>query len=167
MIGLVGLALLTVADVLLRWLFSIPIRATDNVIEVTIPIIVACCLPSGLVHGQDVAIRFLGGWLGRMADDWLELFAMVTTLIFYVAFTWQVGIYAAELAAGGRLTAIVRLPMSPFWWVTTVLLGLCIIAQIIVILARIRAYGTGSFRHLEPESVLAVGALEAPTQRDK
>ena len=162
MIGLVGLAGLVVADVLSRFLFSIPIRATENVIEVTVPIIVACCLPSGLVHGQDVAIRFLGTWLGRMADDWLELFAMLTTLVFYLVLTWQVGIYANELAAGNRLTAIVRLPMSPFWWATTALLVFAIVAQIIVIWARVRTYGTGRFRHLEPDSVLAAGALDAP-----
>jgi TRAP-type C4-dicarboxylate transport system permease small subunit len=162
MIGLVGLAFLVVADVLSRFLFAIPVRATENVIEVTIPIVVACCLPSGLVHGQDVAIRFLGGWVGRMAEDWLELFAMLATLVFYIVLTWQVGIYANELAADNRLTAIVRLPMSPFWWGTTALLVFAIVAQALVIAARIRAYGTGGFRHFEPDSVLAAGVLDAP-----
>ena len=69
MAGLIGLALIICADVLSRWWFRLPIRAVENLIDVIIPIVIACWLPSGLLHGQDVAIRFLGQWLGRTAEE--------------------------------------------------------------------------------------------------
>ena len=153
MLGLIGLAVLTVAEVLSRWWFNAPIRGSENIFDVVAPIVIACSLPSGLLHGQDVAIQFLGKWLGRFADDVLEIFAMLTTLVFYCLLTWQVFVYASELAAGGRVTEIIKMPMAPWWYATATLLGLCAFVQAVVFVSRVRAFGTGRFRHLEIESV--------------
>jgi TRAP-type C4-dicarboxylate transport system permease small subunit len=161
MTGLMGLALLTVAEVLSRWLFNAPIR-TENIIDVVVPIVVACSLPLGLLHGQDVAIQFLGKWLGRAADDILEICAMSTTLAFYVLLTWQVFVYAGELAAGNRVTEILKIPMAPWWYTTAALLGLCAIVQAVVLIARVQAWSTGRFRHLEVEAVTGEMAARDP-----
>jgi TRAP-type C4-dicarboxylate transport system permease small subunit len=153
MAGLVGLSLLTGADVLSRWWFNAPIRGMENVIDVVVPIVIACSLPSGLLHGQDVAIQFLGKWLGRRWDDALELSAMTLTLIFYCVLSWQVLVYANELAAGGRVTEIIRIPMAPWWWATSALLALCAVVQAVVLAARLRHYGRDGFAHLPFETV--------------
>jgi TRAP-type C4-dicarboxylate transport system permease small subunit len=173
MAGLAVLAVLTCADVVSRWWFNAPLRALDNLIDVVVPIVVACSLPSGLLHGQDVAIQFLGKWLGRVAEDVLEIFAMLTTLIFYGLLTWQVFVYAGELAATGRVTEIVKMPMAPWWYATATLLGLCAVVQATVFAARLRGVGSGRFRHLEIETVtgdmasrdLAVREPAAPRRR--
>jgi TRAP-type C4-dicarboxylate transport system permease small subunit len=161
MTGLMGLALLIVAEVLSRWLFNAPIRS-ENIIDVVTPIVVACSLPMGLLHGQDVAIQFLGKWLGRAAEDVLEILAMLTTLVFYVLLTWQVFVYAGELAAGNRVTEILKIPMAPWWYATATLLGLCAMVQAVVLAARIQAWGTGRFRHLEVETVTGDMAARDP-----
>lgn len=163
MAGLVVIALIMCADVLARWWFRTPIRVLDNLIDVGAPIVIACSLPSGLLHGQDVAIQFLGKWLGRAAEDVLEIMAMLVTLIFYCLLTWQVFVYANELHAGGRVTEIVKMPMAPWWWATATLLGFCAVAQAAVLTARVRAYGTGRFAHLEVETVTGEMTGRDPT----
>jgi TRAP-type transport system small permease protein len=152
MAGLLGLALLTCAEVLSRWLANAPIRGLENVIDVVVPIVVACALPSGLLHGQDVAIQFLGKLLGRRCTDVLELAAAALALAFYCLLAWQVFVYAGELAAGGRVTEIIKLPMAPWWWATSGLLAFCAIVQAAVLTARWRHFGTGRFVHLGFES---------------
>lgn len=168
MSGLVGLSLLTGADVLSRWWFNAPIRGMENVIDLVVPIVIACSLPSGLLHGQDVAIQFLGKALGRRWDDALELSAMLITLLFYCLLCWQVFVYAGELAAGGRVTEIIKIPMAPWWWATSGLLGLCAVVQAVVLAARLRHYGKGGFEHLPFETVTTdmVATSSAPSDRN-
>lgn len=151
---LVGLGTLQTAEVLSRWWFNAPIRGSENIVDILIPIVIACSMPSGLLHGQDVAIQFLGKWLGRKWDDALEIFGMLFTLVFYVLLSWQVLVFASELAAGGRVTEIIKIPLAPWWYATGALLGLCAVVHAVVLVARVQQYGKGPpFEHLPFEQV--------------
>ncbi len=74
LVGLLAVALGTMGDVLLRWLFNSPIEGFEEVSELTFAIIVAACFPAGLIQGHNITIRLLGKGLGRRADQWLEAF---------------------------------------------------------------------------------------------
>jgi TRAP-type C4-dicarboxylate transport system permease small subunit len=139
----------------------------ENVIDVVVPIVIACSLPSGLLHGQDVAIQFLGKALGRRWDDALELSAMALTLAFYCVLSWQVLVYANELAAGGRVTEIIRIPLAPWWWATSALLALCAVVQAVVLVARLRQFGRGGFAHLPFETVTTDMVITSSAPRDR
>ncbi len=58
------------------------------------------------------------------------------------------------------------MPMAPWWYATATLLGLCAIVQAVVLLSRVRGFGTGRFRHLEIETVTGDMAAGEPTSRD-
>jgi hypothetical protein len=92
---------------------------------------------------------------------------MLITLIFYGLLGWQVFVYANELTADGRVTEIIKIPMAPWWWATSALLGLCTVVQAVVLVARLRSYGKGGFEHLRFETVTTemVTTSAAPDDR--
>ena len=59
-LGLLIIALATVGDVLMRWLFAEPIYAVDDLSQLGFAIVIVACFPAGLLQGHNVTIRFLG-----------------------------------------------------------------------------------------------------------
>lgn len=134
-IGLIGLlivAIVTMVDVLLRWLFSAPIEGYEDITGLLFGIIVAACFPAGLLQGHNITIRFLGKGIGRRGNLWMEAFGAAATFIFFVCLVWQIGAYALDETVNNRFTQTLELPTGPSWWAATAILLLCIPVQFIV-----------------------------------
>lgn len=145
-VGLVGLlivAIVTMVDVLLRWLLNAPIEGYEDVTGLLFGIIVAACFPAGLFQGHNITIRFLGKGLGRRGHLWLEAFGAVATFVFFACVVWQIGAYALDETVNGRFTQTLELPTGPSWWAATVILALCIPVQFTVMVVNILRAVTG------------------------
>jgi len=57
LIALMGLATMTLADGLLRWLASRPIEGVRDLGGLAIAVAIACCIPVGLMERGNIAIR--------------------------------------------------------------------------------------------------------------
>ena len=57
LIALMGLAAMTLADGLLRWLANRPIEGVRDLGGLAIAVAIACCIPVGLVERGNIAIR--------------------------------------------------------------------------------------------------------------
>lgn len=136
-LGFVVLAVGTIADVMLRWLFASPIDGFSEVARLGVAIMTATFLPAALIERYHISIDFFGKWMG---PDWhrgLNLFSAAVTLGFFSLMAWQFVGYTQELADAGETTWIVGIKVAPYWWVVTGILALCVPAQILILM---RAY---------------------------
>lgn len=134
--GLLVIALGTVIDVLLRWLFNAPLQGLEDVSGLLIVFVLAAFFPAVLIGRGNVAITLLGRLAGPKLERVLEVFAHGMTLSFFALVAWQMARYAVSME--GRITQILGLPVAPVWWVAASLMLLAALAQVLVFLETLR-----------------------------
>lgn len=139
LIGLMILAVITVGEVLLRWLFKYPILGVSDVSRLVITIIAASCFPLVSAKREHITIHVLGSKLGPRANSVLEAFGAFVTLVIICLLTWQIWLYSGELATAKETTMLVRWPTSPWWRVTTLLFALCVPIQVVCVYTSLRS----------------------------
>ncbi len=135
--GLLVVAVLTVADILARWLANAPLAGVDDISKLTIIVVIAACFSAGLFERRQIQIQFLGSALGARASAIFDAFGAIATTVMFALMTWQVAIYAADVTSTGETTFLLRIPVGPVWWIATILLAACIPMQAIVSLSEI------------------------------
>lgn len=140
LIGLAGLVLiagLTVADVLGRWLFHMPLNGARDFSQVSIVVVVAACFPAAVIDRQHITIRFLGEWLGPRAAVWLDAFGAAVLFLVLAVVAWQFVVYTGELIRENQHTWIIRLQYYPWWIVGTALFAITAILQLLIVVVQI------------------------------
>jgi len=132
LIGLVVLAMLTIADVMMRWLFSDPVDGISDLYRLLVALVVASFFPSSFAERGHISINFLSAVLSRIGRKWLAVFASLVTLAFTCVLGWQFILYCMEVYEAGETTWLMGLSVTPWWIGVTVLLLLCIPIQLIV-----------------------------------
>jgi TRAP-type C4-dicarboxylate transport system permease small subunit len=135
MLALVAFALMTIADVLMRWLFNSPINGVADTGPLIVAIVAAAFFPISLAGRHHVSIGFLGGLLGPRATVWLEAFASLVTWVFFILLAWQIVRYTVELRQLGQTTWVVQIPIAPWWVVVSFFIVVCIAVQVSVVIA--------------------------------
>lgn len=138
-VGLVVVALVTICDVLLRWLFSTPIDGVSEISRLVVAISIASFFPMALAERHHVTIEFLGAAVGRRARLWIDAFAHLATLFFFLVLGWQFILYTMEISDSGETTWLLGWRIAPWWTVTTLLMLLCIPVQSVICWNQIRA----------------------------
>ncbi len=141
--GLGLIALLTFYDGGARYLGLPRIDGFSDYAQVAYGIVIASCFPSVLLHCNNITIRFLGGALGRVGNNWLETFGAFVTLVFFSLIVWQFFLLTLDYQASGRTTQTIEMPLAPWWWVTSTLMALCIPVQAWVFLRNLYTSLTG------------------------
>ena len=132
-LGLLGAAIVTVIDVLMRWLFDSPLEIWDDLSHLVFALVIIACFPAGLLQGHNITIRFLGAACGRRSAHWLEWFGSALTWIFFGLVAWQFVVMTVEHRAAGETTMTVKLITWPWWAGATVLVAVCVIVQAVVL----------------------------------
>lgn len=136
-LGMLAVSLITMADVVARWIFRSPIPGRFELAALVMAVVVVACFPAGLAAGQNVTVTVLGRLLGRRIDAGLNLFGGLATLVFLALMGWQFARYARETAAVGETTAVALIPIAPFWWAVLFCLVLCLPVQAVAIWLRL------------------------------
>ncbi len=147
LIGLLVVAIATMIDVLLRFLFNSPIEGYEDVTQLSFGIIVAACFPAGLLQGRNITIRFLGKALGPRAELWLEALGAAVTFVFFMLVAWQIAVFAADEMANDRYTQTLELRTAPWWWLISVIIFMCLPVQFVVTLVATARAVTGRVPH--------------------
>lgn len=133
-VGMLALSLLTIVDIALRYFFSAPIPGLDEATQLIMAVIICASLPIGIATRNHVAIDFFRHRIGPRYEAALEAIGGALILGMMVVLTLRFGAYAARLTARHATTAIIELPVAPFWWSVTALLGICAAMQVIIFL---------------------------------
>ncbi|MEQ8699376.1 MAG: TRAP transporter small permease [Bauldia litoralis] len=148
MAGLFLIALLTVVDVGLRWLFGAPIEGQADIAEALLPIVIAATFVSAAWGRPHVGIRFAGAVLGPTVRRILDVLSDLSIAVFLALVVMQFWRYAGEIAEENRQTWVLQIPLYPFWYATAVLLGLTAAIQVLNTIANARGSGDAQVRDL-------------------
>lgn len=129
----VAVALVTIVDVLMRWLFNSPIDGVEEISRLVVAIAIASFFPSALVERHHIAITFVGSAAGPRINAWLEAFAAVVTSLFFLVLGWEFIHYTGQLVDAGETTWILGWPVAPWWAVTTLFMLICVPVQLVVL----------------------------------
>ncbi len=135
MLALVAFVLMTMIDVLMRWLFNSPINGVADTGPLIVAIVAVAFFPLSLAGRHHVSIGFLGGLLGPRAKAWLEAFASLVTGVFFVLLAWQIVRYTIELRQLGQTTWVVQIPIAPWWVLVSFFMVVCVAVQVSVVIA--------------------------------
>jgi len=130
---LLGVALLTMADVLLRWLFKAPIKGLMDLTALSSAVILAAMFPALLAQRGNVTIRLLGSFAGPRIVRVLDSFGALVTVIFFSLMTWKYIEYSAEMTSANESTVVLRWLTGPWWWVVTVMIAMTTVVGVVVL----------------------------------
>jgi C4-dicarboxylate transporter DctM subunit len=132
--GMLVLSLLTILDVSLRYLFSAPIAGLDEATQFIMAVIISASLPIGIATRNHITIDFFRRRIGPRYEAALEAFGGALILGMLIVLTFRFAAYAERLTLRRDITTIISLPIAPFWWAVTCMLGVCAAIQGIVLL---------------------------------
>lgn len=136
--GLLVLALATVLDVLLRWVFNSPIVGLNDTYAMIAAIVIASSFPLCIAQRGNITIRFLGKFLGSGMSNLFEAFGNLVMCGIFVLMAWQLWLYADQLMQDGQTTYILNWPVSPWWRVVTVLVVVNVLVSLVMAVASLR-----------------------------
>lgn len=143
--GLLVLAIMVVADIVLRAVIDFPLKGVNDVAAVVMAVVVAACIPNALLQKQNINIEVLGNALGGRARATIEALASLAVLAFFTALAWKFIPYAASITASGEETWVLKLPVGPWWWVATAFFWVAVLVQAMVALTDVlRIFGVES-----------------------
>ena len=136
--GLLALALATVLDVFLRWLFNSPIVGLNDTYAMFAAIVIASSFPLCIAQRGNITIRFFGKLFGSRVSNLFEAFGNLVTCGIFVLMAWQLWRYADQLQNDGQTTYILNWPVSPWWRVITILILVNVPVTLVMALASLR-----------------------------
>jgi TRAP-type transport system small permease protein len=118
-----ALMLLTTGDVVSRYLFNWPLRGAFEITELLLLSLIFAGLPLASRAGEHVTLDFidraLTPWGRRLLRRLMDLVCGVILL----GLAWRVWVKADKIAAYGDTTEVLRLPVSPFVYVMSLMVA--------------------------------------------
>ncbi len=149
--------LLTVADVLLRWLVKAPIPGLHDFSTIAIVVSAASCLPATLAGRLNVTIRVFSGSLGPRGRETLETLGALLTVVVFALVVWKMSAHTIEMKVTGRTLSESTHPIWPYWTIVTALLGLALLVQCWVLAFHARCAVLHRAWHDDPDAIEAEG----------
>lgn len=141
--GLLVLALMTTLDVVLRWLFQMPIQGVNDVSSVVMAVVIAVCIPANLAMKQNINVEIFGSVAGSKVKAALDTFASMLTLVFISLIAWEFIPYAQSLQETGDRTWVLGWPVWPWWSAAALMMWFSAFVQMFVFLQDLQALISG------------------------
>jgi TRAP-type C4-dicarboxylate transport system permease small subunit len=132
LIALMALAVMTLADGLMRWVANQPIEGVGDLSGLAIAVAITCCIPMAMVERSNIIIRLASDAntaLGRV----LEVIAATVVAVILVAIAWQIWLFAAKMSRAHETTFVLQIPIAPFWFGVDAILWCAVLVQVIVL----------------------------------
>lgn len=126
-------AIATMLDVLLRWLFKLPIPGLGEISALFTAVVVAACFPMLIAQRGNVTVCLAGAALGKRTARLLDLFGALMSVLFFSAMAWQYMRFSAEMTSAGESTPMLRWPVGPWWWVVTAMISIAAVIAFVVL----------------------------------
>lgn len=140
---LVGLVLLVIYEIAMRYFFGRPFRGGFEITELAMSAIVACGLPYAASQRAHVAIDVFSHILDRPAFRWLNACVCALGAAALALVAWQTWLHAQSSLAYGDVTNMMRIPKPPFQFAIAISAGLFAVVLSIDALKAVRV-GTAS-----------------------
>lgn len=162
---ILSMMLMTVGNILGRWLFNRPVRGTIELTEIGMVAIVFLGLSYAQVREDHIRVDLLYNALGRLGRRILGLFAATVSFLTILVMTWRLFDYSGVVQGSGRTTSSLAIPLYPVVWIAVA--GSAVYLLGIVVTALYRARGNPDAASLDAESDLdAPGAVSSDDHAD-
>ncbi len=110
---LLGLALMTVASIVGRFLFSLPVPGDFELVEIGCAISVFAFLPYCQLHGGNVVVDFFTLRTGERTRNRMDSICSLIYAVIAALLTWRLALGGYDMYQYGEQTMILGLPR---WW---------------------------------------------------
>jgi TRAP-type C4-dicarboxylate transport system permease small subunit len=111
---LLGLMMITTADVIGRYIFNRPLRGAFEITELLLLALVFAGLPLVSRANEHVTLDFIDSALGQRARALLRRAVDLACGLIILGLAWRVWIKAGKIAGYGDTTDVLRIPVGPF-----------------------------------------------------
>lgn len=120
---LLAMMLLTVADVVGRYLFNRPVRGAFEVTELMMVVLIFAGLPLVSYSDEHAVMDFVDRLLGPAGRLALWRAVQVLCAAFMLLLAWLLWLKAARISAYRDTTDVLRIPYGPFVYLMAIMVG--------------------------------------------
>ena len=133
---LFAMMLLTVVDVVARYVFNRPLRGAFEVTELMLLVLIFAGLPLVSFSDEHAVMDFIDRVLRPRAQQWLERFVQLVNGAFMFFLAWLVWLKANRIWAYRDTTDVLRIVYGPFVYLMAVCLALAGVIHLYKMLER-------------------------------
>jgi TRAP-type C4-dicarboxylate transport system permease small subunit len=133
---LFAMMLLTVVDVVARYLFSRPLRGAFEITELMLLVLIFAGLPLVSFADEHAVMDFIDRLLGARAQGWLERGVQLVNAAFMFLLTWLMWRKADRIWAYRDATDVLRIVYGPFVYFMAVTLALAGVIHLYKVIER-------------------------------
>jgi TRAP-type C4-dicarboxylate transport system permease small subunit len=133
---LLAMMLLTVVDVVARYLFSRPLRGAFEITELLLLVLIFAGLPLVTFADEHAVMDFIDRLLGPRAQGWLERGVQLVNAGFMFLLAWLVWGKADRIWAYRDATDVLRIVYGPFVYFMAVTLALACVIHLYKVVER-------------------------------
>jgi TRAP-type C4-dicarboxylate transport system permease small subunit len=130
---LMGLAVATLCDGLLRFFFGRPIDAVRDVNAMIVALAASACIPLAMIERTNITIRFLTTFIGVRTGRFADICAGILVAVTLTGMALQFFVFANQARRGGDVTWILGIPTAPSWFVVDAMLWIALLCQLIAL----------------------------------
>ena len=130
-LALIGMMMISVADVSMAKLFSHPITGTYDIVETTLVFSVFLGIPATFLHHGNIVVDVVDFFVSKETVRRLKKLAAVCSFIFLVLLAWNMLPQAQDAFRFGDKKPELGLPLYVLW--IPMLLGTCLSAIAVVV----------------------------------
>ena len=114
-IFLVAMMMITVADVILRALFNLPITGAYDLVQLFLVGTVFLSIPEVFLNDENIVIDFVDHIFGSTAVGLLKVIANLAALVFLAVLSWRMIQPALDSIKFGETSPDLSIPMAVHW----------------------------------------------------
>jgi TRAP-type C4-dicarboxylate transport system permease small subunit len=133
---LLAMMLLTVTDVVARYVFSRPLRGAFEITELMLLVLIFAGLPLVSFADEHAVMDFIDRLLGPRGQGWLERAVQLVNASFMFLLTWLVWRKADRIWAYRDATDVLRIVYGPFVYFMAVTLALACVIHLYKVVER-------------------------------
>ena len=133
---LLAMMLLTVVDVIARYVFSRPVRGAFEVTELMLVVLIFAGLPLVSFTDEHAVMDFIDRLLGPRGQQWLQRSVQAACAGFVFLLTWLVWRKADRIWAYRDTTDVLRIVYGPFVYFMALTLGLAGVIHLYKVIER-------------------------------
>jgi TRAP-type C4-dicarboxylate transport system permease small subunit len=120
-LDLIAIMLLTVVDVVGRYVLNSPVLGASELVEFMLAILVFGTLPLATMAREHIVIDLVDLALTRRAKQLQQLLIQLASAALLAFVGWRLWVRAAELAGHGDVTQSLQLPLAPLAYLMSVM----------------------------------------------
>lgn len=163
-LGMLIVAGVTVANVVMRWLFGGGIAGLNEIIAMIFAVAVAATLPAGAAQRINLRVDLLENLMSARLSRSLSIVGGLLLAVFFALLARELLGYATRMSAQARTTSILGWPVGPFMYAVAILAILTALVQAAISLTDLRHLAgatEGEARQSHPAVLALVSATLA------